>query len=419
MALSLSVSPPLRAAEPTSRPAELHGELSTQGSVKVLRVWGTAQQRGFAHGYLLAPEIKRLFEAFLADKRMSGGPQLYERTLVPLAQTMLRARPLHEREIDGIAEGIVARLGREAATISALNRPLDRGDLLALNALSDRFGPFCSSFAVWGSRTTDGKTLCARNLDWPRHEWMIGEDLLLVELPAAKPARRGWVSLGWPGFVGCLSGMNDAGLTLAMHDVPVKGPDGVRRVFPRGLVLREALEKCGGPDAIQQTADLFRLRPIGVGTNIFASVPFDAASHDAPAAVLEYDGRLDQSQGVTVRAADSKSADGWVACTNHFREREGVSRCGRYERLREKLSADKDRLDVEKVWAIATSVNVPQPEFNSMLTYHTLVFEPNARRLHFATADREKSAGHNPQHTFDLMDLLRRTDSATVKAAAH
>jgi len=421
-------------ARPEQAGQPLCGELTKVGEIRVLRVWGTSKQRGYAHGYLLAEDLKRLFEAFLADERFSGGAKAYNTIAMPMAAALMSPKSIYQREMEGIVEGMRARLGEKGIAIAALGRPLEYRDVLAVNCLSDRVGPMCSSFAVWGRMTKDGATLTARNLDWPRHEWMLGNEVLLVELPSEKPKRAGWVSMTWPGFVGCLSGMNENGVTVAMHDVHCGAPDGMMGFVPRGLVLREAMEAAHNPDAIEQIAALFRQRHIAVATSIFVSVPYDAKIKKYPAAVMEYDSDRSDESGVFVRGP----VEGlqrvwfpWEACTNHFRKRGRYSReekswrgkpeCSRYRTLHTELNRagyaaiDGRKLTVPDVWRLAASVNVPGDESNPILTYHTIVFEPNERRMHVAVARATEPAGKRKPTAIELKSLLAAPET---KAAA-
>jgi len=397
----LSGAPAVAEPPPTT---QVCGELTNLGDIRVLTVWGTAHQRGFAHGWLLAEDMRHLWQSFIDDKSMSGGPFEYQERFRPLASTLMVARPIYQREMQGLAEGFRARLG-DAAVIRGLERALDELDFFALNCMSDRFAPFCSSFAAWGSRTSDGETLCARNLDWPRRDWLIGREVVLVERASDKPARAGWAGVTWPGFIGCLTGMNEHGLTMAIHDVPAGEPDGLRRFTPRGLVLREALEQCAGPGAFDAVAAVFRRRSIALGTNAFAAMPRNGGS-DPPAAVFEYDARRQKEDGVTIRSVGGDDAT-WLACSNHFRRRAEVTRCPRYEQLVTMLSAkDAEPLDVDAAWRIAASVNVPAPRFGNMWTYHTVLFEPAAGRLHVALSGPDRSAGHHRPTAIDLLRFL-------------
>lgn len=409
--LSPTVAHALADPPPTT---QVCGGLRNVGGIRVLTVWGTAHQRGFAQGWLLADDIRHLWQSFIDDKSMSGGPAEYQERFRPLASTMMVARPIYQREMQGLAEGYRARLG-DAAVIRGLERALDELDFFALNCMSDRFAPFCSSFAAWGARTIDGETLCARNLDWPRHDWLIGREVVLVERASDKPARAGWAGVTWPGFIGCLTGMNEHGLTMAVHDVPAGEPDGLRRFTPRGLVLREALEQCAGPGAFESVAEVFRRRSVALGTNAFAAMPRHGGGAP-PAVVFEYDARKQRDDGVTVRSADGGNA-AWLACSNHFRQRAEVVRCPRYEQLVAMLSAkDAEPLDVDAAWRIAASVNVPAPRFGNMWTYHTVLFEPAAGRMHVSLSSPTRSAGHHRPTAIDVRKFLQPESGAAAAA---
>lgn len=70
----------------------------------------------------------------------------------------------------------------------------------------------CTMFAVWGSRTIDGKMFALRNLDWVSQTGMHEHRLLTVCRPSGGHA---FVSMGYAGVIGCLAGMNEKGITLS------------------------------------------------------------------------------------------------------------------------------------------------------------------------------------------------------------
>ncbi|MCK6455781.1 MAG: C45 family autoproteolytic acyltransferase/hydrolase [Phycisphaerae bacterium] len=394
--------PRVRGAAPTSQPASICGTLERIGDARLLHVWGTAYERGYAHGYLLANEIHDTFEAYLADLERSGGPDRYRTLSRPLAESTLRARPIYEREMRGIADGMNARLG-EKAVLRGLDRPMEYGDIFALNAISDWMRPFCSSFVVWGGQTVDGSTLTGRNLDWPRIEWMIGADVIIVQSPGDRPRRAGWVSLAWPGFIGCMTGMNEHGVTISIHDVPGPTPERPFGFVPRGLALREAIEQAEGRDAIEDVARVVRRRVVAVATNVMVSRPYAGALDDVPAAVIEYDGVLSDADGVTVRRPEPGLTN--LQCTNHYRQRRPAERCSRYETISAALRR-RVKLNVDLAWEIVASAAAPQPTLPRMLSYHSVVFEPNARRIHVAFATKTAKAADRPRRMLDVRKLL-------------
>lgn len=398
---------------PSKRPA-LSGELTTVGGLRVLRVWGTSQQRGYAHGYLLAGDILRLIDAYIAQTAISGGPEKYAQVSLPMARTMTVLRPIYRRELEGMLAGIRDRLGPEGSMLRTLGRPIEYADLLAANCSPDNVRPFCSSFMVWGTLTADSGTLTGRNLDWHRIDGLLGTGILIAHLPTKKPARHGWVSVSWPGFVGCLSGMNDAGVTVAIHDVPRGLPDRMLGLTPRGYALREAIESAGGSDALTDVAAVFRKRHAPVGSNVPVSMPFESLSKRPPAAVLEYDGRTEETGGLTIREAGTEeSASGgasWLACTNHYRQRGAANPCDRYATIASELrkrATEHRAMDVATAWELLDRVAQPRPATPSLLTYQMIVFEPNRLRMHVSLADRAMPDWKSARRvTLDLRELL-------------
>jgi hypothetical protein len=71
----LPTAPP-RAQETASPPQEeeVNGSLEEVNSVKVLRVWGSRREMGYAHGYLLADDLVDLFERYLFGSVLESLP---------------------------------------------------------------------------------------------------------------------------------------------------------------------------------------------------------------------------------------------------------------------------------------------------------------------------------------------------------
>ena len=82
----------------------------------------------------------------------------------------------------------------------------------ALAALAEGQALSCTMFAVWGSRTMDGKLFALRNLDWVSQTGIHHERLVTVYAPEGRNA---FVSFGYAGVPGCLAGMNEKGITLS------------------------------------------------------------------------------------------------------------------------------------------------------------------------------------------------------------
>lgn len=366
---------------------DLCGRLSTCEGLPVLELWGTPEQAGFAHGWLMAESIVALFDGYLLDPKILRGPAVYETLLIPAVRRQFTWSKAHEAELQGVCDGVAARLGRDKARSEKLGRELGVADLMAANALADWYGMFCSSFSAWDGLTTDGQTITARNLDFPSTRTMARSQIVLVY--RGDGTRPGWVGVTWPGLIGVYTAMNADGVTLLMHDasgLPNSETDGF---VPRALILREALEAARPASYLDDVQAVFAQRRVMVGNNIHVSGPRAAApdlataAGPAPAAVFEFDGNR-RDRGVTRRVPDADVAAGQVlCCTNHMCDRvDGPppaqsNSWDRFHTLSEALSrarADGQRLDAADALQIIDRVRRPD-------TLHTVVLQPAKRSM--------------------------------------
>lgn len=410
----LALFAPLVHADPPKAPS-LNGRLATVEGVRVLTVWGTPYERGFAHGHFLADDLIAMLDAYLADTELSGGPTQYEATtqLVPL---MMNIPDVYQEELRGLLAGVEARLDGKT-TVPRLNRKLAIRDLVTVNCIPDSAGFACSSFVAWGRLTGTGDTISGRNLDWNVSDALLAGQVVIVHVPEADSGSLPWVSIGWPGLTGCLTGMNAEGVTMSMHDTLGDKPTGKLGFTPRALALREAIEAARPATAQADILAVFRKRMVAVGNNVAVALPHHAArlAAAAPSLVFEYDGATTRSGGVTVRLpkdiARARDADGvFQITTNHYRSRAKPTRCGRYKKIRRALvAADENhgRIDVDAAWRILGSVAQPGGRDGGLATYHSVVFEPDKLKMHVALTDRGKPAPSCKHVTLDVAALIK------------
>ncbi|MFQ5501846.1 MAG: C45 family autoproteolytic acyltransferase/hydrolase, partial [Phycisphaerae bacterium] len=231
---------PGKPTEGTNAPVAIKGRLTKIEGITILRVWGSPHERGYAHGYHMAREILSLFEGYLKDESNVGKAATYQ-----MASTMvsgiMKIEPKYEQELRGMLAGIEARLNGKT-TISSLKRKLNYTDLVAINCIPDSSRLGCSSFAAWGRLTKNGDTLAGRNLDWIRINVLENNQFILCYLREEDSKSFPWVSITWPGLIGCLTGMNQRGVTVSMHDAPAEPPNMRAGFTPRAFALRDAIE---------------------------------------------------------------------------------------------------------------------------------------------------------------------------------
>lgn len=407
--MSPVVAPVVR-ADGLGGTTKVHGEIKLVDGVRVLRVSGDPSERGFAHGYLLAQDIINLIDGYLQAKDISGGPKRYEALARNLDHVMAVPSP-YLVEIEGMLAGIEKRLDGKT-TIPMLGRKIERKDLVAINCVPDAVGFGCSSFAAWGNRTKDGKTIAGRNLDWHAIDGLRDSQVVIANVPAKDSKGAAWLSVTWPGMIVCLTGMNENGVTVAMHDAFVgKLREGVE-MTPRGFALRMAIEAARAGHAEEDVLGVLRTHRVLVGNIVPVSEP--SAGNGPPSMVFEYDGMTKNSKGVTVRHFADKGKDGdaaaddYLIATNHYRERGAAEACNRYKKLSETFEATTDdpAVTVSRAWKLLKKVSMSG---GGLVTYQSVVFEPNAMRMHVSFSTREDSAPNGRRVTLDVAKLLERS----------
>lgn len=394
-------------------PPAVSGELISVGSVRVLRVWGTPRERGHAHGYLLAEDIVRLLDGYLKEAEVTGGVEAYQRRLPHLGRTFV-VQPRYEEELRGVAEGIAAHLGPKAI-VPSLGRAIGYEDILAINCIPDSARMGCSSFAAWGPLTKDGGTISGRNLDWHRIAALRGTEVVIANTSEPASGAIGWVSITWPGFIGCSTGMNATGVTLAIHDVQDGSRSTNSTITPRCLILREAIETCKPPYVVSDVESAIRRRTFLVSTNVLIAGT-SAVDIEPVCSVAECDGNRADGDGLTDRQErpETRKKDvqlkRFSICTNHFRKRAAPLPCSRYEKIRNWLNVMSDtekRITLPDAWLILRFVACRGAD-DPLETYQSVVFEPNHRRMHVAFSAEGKPAADRPPVTLDVARLLRR-----------
>jgi len=212
-----------------------HGLLCRIGSKRVLIVAGTPHEMGTAHGTLLKAHAQKLVERVVylvggADS-LDSGTWFFDR----MEEIHRRTEPYVPKrfwvECDALSQavGVSRHEGRYA------------------NLLPERF--HCSGVAVRGKATRRGRVLHARVLDYMRDINLQKHAVVQVFMPQGHHT---WMSLGYAGFIGTVTAMNEKGLAVGEMGGRGEGQwDGMpmslllRDVMERAATVREALEILG------------------------------------------------------------------------------------------------------------------------------------------------------------------------------
>ena len=175
--------------------------------------------------------------------------------------------------------------------------------LLVLHALYDVALPLegspligCTTFGLGPEATADGHTLMARTFDFEAGDWFDRDKaVFFVREDGAIP----FASVGWPGFVGVVTGMNAEGVAIVVHGGRGGTPsnDGV----PVAFSLREALAHAHDTE---EAVAILRAQKVLVSHIVFVA---DARGHFAV---------VERAPGMAAFVRETEAAS--VAVTNHF-----------------------------------------------------------------------------------------------------
>lgn len=294
----------LRQPVPFPRPEKkiAHGTLRWLKGLPVLHLWGTAEERGFAHGYLIGPQIIDFFEYYVLEDSWRSARR-YEEIFVPFLKKNFNYPAEYLRECQAVIKGM--RAAGTDMRVKSLGREFGLSELLAINAYIERRAAFpvkepagCTQFAFWGPLTQRselrGGLLAARNMDGECDLRKVTvSHFLLQAVEPSEPGCRRWVSAMWPGFVGTISGVNEAGL-YSMENAGGTGPGPVvKGIVPCSWIQRYLLETQGQeatPESVLAAMEQFKNESGGItapGSIILWAVPY--RGQPAPAFVWEGD----------------------------------------------------------------------------------------------------------------------------------
>jgi hypothetical protein len=369
-AIAVALLQPIRSvtAEPFRFPEATHGkgELIYINGIPVVTIEGSPEEMGDQLGALALKPATKLIRS--ADELLThyGWKSIYNLVLKSGNLLLPRFPADHGKEVEAAANS--SGWSRDLLVFG--NTVLDLRRIIA-----------CSTIIVEGDRTATGGPLFGRNLDWPPVANLHEYTFVVIYRPEGK---RAFASITFPGVLGCTTGMNDAGLAIAMLD-SYSSRDGSPGFNPLGvptvLMLRRLLEECA---TIDEAAALLRSSQRASMLNI-------AICDKKRGAVLEV---------TPMTVVERRSEDGISLCTNHFRSPELATstQCRRYDIFLKSITSKKYSLKdiAERMHA------VNQGE----MTLQTMVFEPATLQMHLAFGPGP--ATRYPMSPLNLAELFQK-----------
>ncbi|MCF7859507.1 MAG: hypothetical protein K9N07_09355 [Candidatus Cloacimonetes bacterium] len=388
----------------------INGDILSVDGKKILKVWGTHYERGYAAGYFMGDKIKSLSENYFIGTFFGGNAYLYENTKEYFLE-FFEIEPKYHAETEGMIDGMI-----EADIVlfsNTLDRDIDENDILLANAIVDLsalrglgvnydFG--CSSLSSWGDNTAgdlelQGDLVITRNMDWTLHPELLENHLLVVHFPS-ESNEVNWLSFTFPGFIGCLSGINENELSAFMNMGNRNDHTNNYTYHPILLSIRNGIEVFDYNGDYEITPDDI-LAAVEDNFQLSGSI-IHAASNEG-GLIIE----CNNQYGVVSRDDNDNTMLPLehLAATNHFRELYPPVSCYRYENISDSLSVNP-YITIERSW------NLMAAAAGVSTNLHTIQYVPSLQLIKWSTADLGSPAYQNEPTTFDLDDLFTSNASS-------
>lgn len=237
----------------------------------------------------------------------------------------------------------------------------------------------CTSFSAWGARSEDSSLIIGRNLDFSLGDRFAQDKIVYFCKPSTGYK---FAMVTWAGFMGCVSGMNEKGLTVTINaaksDVPSKA------TTPISILAREILQYAGNIEeayVIAKKKKTFVCETLMIGS---------AADHKT--ALIEKS---------IAKTSLFQSDTNYILCTNHYQSMtfendksnlENMATSAsmyRYKRLEEILGRQSsvNYLNMASILRNQRGLNDAQigmgneKAINQLLSHHAVIFQPEKLRM--------------------------------------
>ncbi|MBL1280492.1 MAG: peptidase C45 [Fluviicola sp.] len=273
------------------------------------------------------------------------------------------------------------------------------------HALNDYSMVGCTSFALKGRKSSDGKLMIGRNFDFYVGDDFAEEKIILFLKPDKGHA---FVSYSWAGFTGVASGLNVKGLSVTINasksDLPTSSKT------PISLLAREILQYAS---TIDEAIAIARKRETFVSETILV-----ASKIDGKAVLIE---KSPTKMGIYDPGTDE------LICANHYQsqtflmDQENINNImesdSRYRYAKVKtMLAMKDSLTLQNATTILRSqkgingdtLGMGNPRaVNQLIAHHSVVILPDAVVFYASTNDYQlgEYKGYDLQRIFETKTI--------------
>ena len=361
-----------------------------EGDLWNLRLRGDAEERGLAFGQLCKSLMHEQERAFVDQIKIIIPNERYLSFLKYL--TIIYNRNIRSNIEEEFRKEIYATSLGSSSEFDYIGSPYDRQlNYHAAHDLGHAMQEYmlvgCSSFAAWGSESDDSTLIIGRNFDF----W-VGDDFAKNKVVTIMEPDKGYkfLSVGWAGMSGVLSGMNEKGLTITMNAAKSSPP--VRSKTPISIIAREILQYASNIEEayiIASKRDAFVSESLLIGSGLENRAAIIEKSPDKT--------RLFTTQGELIISTNHFQTAGFF---NDKQNKEAVQAIEgshsqyRYNRLKELIDDMKPLNPDSSAMILRNKSGISGEELglgnemsiNQYISHHAVIFKPVQRIIWISTA---------------------------------
>lgn len=365
-------------------------EWLADGRTRVLYVTGSPYDRGYQHGALLRDDIQRNL-MYLYNKAVDKFhvEELFD-------EGYERMRPFipdeYIEEMHGLAHGSKLPLH----VIHGIHALPDIGEWggkkkikeVVTRMMDGTMGTSCSNLCAMCDTTPDKGFYTVRILDWGLHRVSKLHQYPLITV--GKPEKGNiYCNIGWVGFIGAISGMNEKGITLGEMGYGDNAEETLHGK-PMPFMLRDVLTYANN------LSDVRKIISTSPGTNSYVFLMSDGKSKEAEMYFRDHSRFVVSKPGHDIEDKGHK-----VPGINNYLYG------GHYtERMTETLTKYKGKITPEVL------IKEVIPSFVMPSNFQNVIYDPVHLKFWVANAlDKESRAADNQYLEFDLkaaLDQIRK-----------
>lgn len=242
----------------------------------------------------------------------------------------------------------------------------------------------CTSFALWGDKTSDGNLLIGRNFDF-----FVGEEFAKNKIIAFYKPTDGhaFMMVTFGGMTGALSGMNNKGLTVTINAAKSEIP--TSSAMPVSLVAREILQYAAN---IEEAFAIASKRKMFVSESFLIGSAIDNRAvliEKTPEATELFETETDKI--ISTNHFQSEVLGNTELNQEHFRTSASKYRWERVEELMTKI----EKLTPKQTAEILRDKNGignsgiglgNEKAINQLIAHHSVIFLPEEKKIWVSTA---------------------------------